>query len=80
MDIVSGAGKRTHAEACGRISHDAFCAISAAHNFPPDFPSPEVSIGVDRFLNVARGARCSQPMLAAARDLLRPGIVRLATG
>ena len=29
------------AEACGRIIHDAFAGIAAAHAFPPDFPSAE---------------------------------------
>ena len=29
------------AEACGRIIHDAFAVIAAAHAFPPDFPSAE---------------------------------------
>jgi GNAT superfamily N-acetyltransferase len=27
------------AEACGRICYDAFTAINAEHNFPPDFPN-----------------------------------------
>ncbi len=31
------------AERCGQICYDAFCAISRSHNFPPDFPSPEVA-------------------------------------
>lgn len=31
---------------CGRICYDAFYAISTAHNFPPDFPDPEVAIGL----------------------------------
>lgn len=30
----------------GQICYDAFGAISAAHNFPPDFPSPEVATGL----------------------------------
>ena len=46
MDIVLRAGTPNDAEACGRICYDAFYAISTAHNFPPDFPSPEVSVGV----------------------------------
>jgi GNAT superfamily N-acetyltransferase len=31
---------------CGRIAYEAFCRISTAHNFPPDFPSPEIAIAV----------------------------------
>ena len=34
------------AEACGRICYQAFTAISSHHNFPPDFPSPEVAVGL----------------------------------
>jgi GNAT superfamily N-acetyltransferase len=34
------------ADRCGRICHDAFRAISEAHAFPPDFPSPEVATGL----------------------------------
>ena len=29
------------AEACGRVMHDAFRGIAAAHGLPPDFPSAE---------------------------------------
>lgn len=38
------------APALGRICHDAFAAISAAHNFPKDFPSPEHATGMMRML------------------------------
>lgn len=34
------------ATVCSRICFDAFAAIAAAHNFPPDFPSPEFAEGV----------------------------------
>jgi GNAT superfamily N-acetyltransferase len=34
------------AEVCGRICFEAFTALANRHNFPPDFPAPEVSIGV----------------------------------
>jgi hypothetical protein len=34
------------AEACGRIIHDAFAGIAAAHAFPPDFPSAEAGTQV----------------------------------
>ena len=46
MDIVLRSGSIKDAEPCGRICYDAFYAISTAHNFPLDFPSPEVSIAV----------------------------------
>ncbi len=34
------------AEACGQICYEAFTTLNRRHNFPPDFPSPEVAIGV----------------------------------
>jgi GNAT superfamily N-acetyltransferase len=34
------------AEVSGRICYDAFSAISRQHGFPPDFPTPEVGIGL----------------------------------
>jgi predicted N-acetyltransferase YhbS len=36
------------AEACGRIMHDGFKAISDRHNFPPDFPDVEAATGLAR--------------------------------
>ena len=33
-------------EACGTIVHQAFTAIAGQHNFPSDFPAPEMGIGV----------------------------------
>jgi GNAT superfamily N-acetyltransferase len=50
MKIELRAGRLEDAEACGQICYDAFYAISSAHNFPPDFPSPEVAVGVLRLL------------------------------
>jgi len=34
------------APVCGRVCYDAFYKISADHGFPPDFPSPEVAVGL----------------------------------
>jgi len=34
------------AEACGTVCYEAFAAIAKAHNFPPDFPSPDVAVGL----------------------------------
>lgn len=39
-------GAPADAEVCGQICFDAFGAISAAHGFPTDFPSPEIATGV----------------------------------
>lgn len=30
----------------GRICHDAFKAIAGQHNFPPDFPEPDIAVGL----------------------------------
>jgi predicted N-acetyltransferase YhbS len=39
-------GRAGDDEALGRICHEAFKTISEAHNFPPDFPSPEAASGL----------------------------------
>jgi predicted N-acetyltransferase YhbS len=38
--------KQQDGAACGRIAYDAFHAISTAHAFPPDLPSPEAAAGL----------------------------------
>jgi GNAT superfamily N-acetyltransferase len=48
------AGRSEDAETCGSICYEAFKAIADEHNFPPDFPSPEVSGGLIASL-LARG-------------------------
>ena len=35
-------------ETCGRICYEAFKGIAEKHNFPPDFPVPEVAIELMR--------------------------------
>ena len=46
MSIVLRPGTAADAADCGTICYEAFKAICAAHNFPPDFPSPEVARGL----------------------------------
>jgi predicted N-acetyltransferase YhbS len=46
MSIVLRPGTAADAPTCGMICYEAFKAIGTAHNFPPDFPSPEVASGV----------------------------------
>ena len=46
MNLTMRPGTADDAKACGTICYDAFKAIAEAHNFPPDFPSPDVAIGV----------------------------------
>lgn len=43
LDVTLRAGRPDDAEKCGRICYEAFKTISEHHNFPPDFPSPEVA-------------------------------------
>jgi len=46
MSIVLRPGTPADATSCGKICYEAFMAICSSHNFPPDFPSPEVASGV----------------------------------
>ncbi|HEY1707321.1 MAG TPA: GNAT family N-acetyltransferase [Rhizomicrobium sp.] len=46
MSITIRPARAEDASACGRICYEAFHAIATAHNFPPDFPSVEMSTGV----------------------------------
>src|SRR3977135_3067058 len=46
MTIVLRPGTPADATACGAICYEAFKAVCTAHNFPPDFPSPEVASGL----------------------------------
>lgn len=39
-------GDVAEAAELGRICYEAFSAISGQHNFPPDFPSPDVATGL----------------------------------
>lgn len=43
MSIVLRPGTPADAQACGTICFEAFRSVCAAHNFPPDFPSPEAA-------------------------------------
>ncbi len=38
------------AQSCGRILYDAFASLAEKHNFPKDFPSPEVAAGLAAML------------------------------
>lgn len=46
MTISLRRARPEDAETCGRICYDAFASINNAHNFPPDFPSPEIAVAV----------------------------------
>jgi GNAT superfamily N-acetyltransferase len=44
--VVIRLASAADAEVCGRICFEAFTALANRHNFPADFPAPEVAIGV----------------------------------
>lgn len=44
--VVIRRASAADAEVCGRICFEAFTALATHHNFPPDFPVPEVAAGV----------------------------------
>jgi GNAT superfamily N-acetyltransferase len=44
MGITLRRGAPEDAKQCGRSCYSAFKAIAEQHNFPPDFPSPEIAI------------------------------------
>jgi len=46
MDVNVRLGRPGDAEVCGRICHDAFAAIAAAHGYPVDFQSREEAAGL----------------------------------
>ncbi len=50
MKVTLRPGKREDAQVCGIICYNAFKAIADQHNFPPDFPVPEITIGIMSFL------------------------------
>ena len=49
-NITYRSAKPQDAERLGTIAYDAFYKISTDHNFPPDFPSPEVGIGLAQMM------------------------------
>jgi hypothetical protein len=46
MSIVLRPGTAADAASCCTICYEAFKAVCTSHNFPPDFPSPEVASGL----------------------------------
>ncbi|MGB6193331.1 MAG: GNAT family N-acetyltransferase, partial [Terracidiphilus sp.] len=45
-DITIRTARPEDAAACGQICYDAFFTINTRHNFPTDFPAPEIPIGI----------------------------------
>jgi predicted N-acetyltransferase YhbS len=46
MDLKLRRGVPADAVECGRICFEAFESIAERHNFPPDFPSPDIASGL----------------------------------
>lgn len=46
MNLNLRPGRREDAEVCGVICFEAFKRISTQHNFPPDFPAPDIAVGL----------------------------------
>jgi GNAT superfamily N-acetyltransferase len=46
MDVKLRPGSIDDAGECGRICYEAFNSIADEHHFPPDFPTPEVAVGM----------------------------------
>jgi predicted N-acetyltransferase YhbS len=46
VNVQIRAMRQEDVETCGRICYEAFKSIAERHNFPPDFPSPEVAAGL----------------------------------
>ena len=46
MDLKLRPGTPEDAETCGRICYGAFSTIASEHNFPSDFPDPQVATGL----------------------------------
>jgi predicted N-acetyltransferase YhbS len=46
MQVIFRTGTAEDAKPCGTICFESFKAIAEQHNFPPDFPSPEIATGL----------------------------------
>src|SRR5207248_2105731 len=46
MNVTLRPGNAADAQRCGEICYNAFRAVAEQHNFPPDFPSPQVATGL----------------------------------
>lgn len=46
MQVTFRPGRVDDAKACGAICYEAFKAIAEPHNFPPDFPSSDIAVGL----------------------------------
>jgi GNAT superfamily N-acetyltransferase len=57
-EVVIRVATPADAAVCGPICYQAFAAISTAHGFPPDVPSPQAGIGVISMMFSSAGFYC----------------------
>jgi GNAT superfamily N-acetyltransferase len=57
-ELTLRAAKPEDAPICGRICYQAFTALNKTHGFPPDFPEPEIAIGVISMMFSLPGLYC----------------------
>lgn len=74
MGITFRQGTVADAPACGHICFEAFAQIADAHNFPRDFPAPEVSVSVLSMMLSHRGyyvvvAECDGEIIGTVRQI-----------
>lgn len=50
MAVILRSGRPADADACGVVAFEAFKAISSQHNFPWDFPSRDIAVGLMKTL------------------------------
>ncbi len=49
-DVRLRPGRPDDANGCGKVCYAAFGSIAARHNFPSDFPSTDVAVGLMKML------------------------------
>jgi GNAT superfamily N-acetyltransferase len=57
-EVVIRVATPADAAVCGPICYHAFAAISTAHGFPPDVPSPEAGVGLFSMMFASPGFYC----------------------
>jgi GNAT superfamily N-acetyltransferase len=57
-EVTLRAATADDAAACGQICYDAFSTVNRTHGFPPDFPGPEIAIGLLSMMFSSPGLHC----------------------
>src|SRR5713226_1257579 len=71
MQVRLRPGTPKDAAACGLIDFEAFKTLASHHNFPWDFPSPEVAISVVTIFLLLEGRGSKEALCAAQAVGLR---------